>query len=76
MNYSEYKEHIKKLELTSIKFMKMLNMNEKTPATNWRRQNKVPKVVEILIEVLFKLPEETRVLYIFNKLKDAENNAV
>jgi len=73
VDYSQYKENLKKLKLSSIEFMQILDMNKKTPATNWRRQNRVPKVVEILLETLWKLPEDERVLYIHHKLKEAEN---
>jgi hypothetical protein len=72
LNYEEYKTNLKRLKLSSIEFMKILNMNEKTPATNWRRQNKIPKVVELFFEMLWKLSEDERVLFIHHKLKEAE----
>ena len=71
MSYTEYKENLKKLKLTSISFMKMIGMNEKTPPTNWRAKNEIPKVVELLIEALWKMSADDRVLFIYHKLEKA-----
>ena len=54
--------------------MNILEMNEKTPATNWKRKGEVPKFVEILFDSLNRLPESDRVLFIHEKLKESQNS--
>jgi hypothetical protein len=69
LNYTEYKDNLKKLNISSLELMKILEMNEKTPATNWRRKNEIPKVIELFLETLWRLPEDDRVLFLHHKLK-------
>jgi hypothetical protein len=72
LNYEEYKNKLKDLRISSLEFMNILEMNEKTPATNWRRKNQVPKFVEVLFDSLNRLPESDRVLFVHEKLKESQ----
>jgi len=75
MNYNEYQDKIKSLNISSIKLTQIIGVSKTTPPAVWKRKNSVPILVERFLELLEKLPEDERVLYIHHKLKEAENKA-
>ena len=71
MNYLEYQSSVKRLNLSSSKFAKILGIARTTPSAVWKKKNLIPIFAERLLEVLAKLPEDERVLFIHHKLKES-----
>ena len=72
MDYINYKKNLKRLNLTSSNLMKLIDGNLYTPSSNWKPKNEVPKTIEIILELLNRLPENDRVLFIYEKLKESQ----
>ena len=72
MKYIDYKKHIKHLNLSSLKFAKIIGVSEKTPSSAWKPKDDVPEVIEIVLELLKELPIEKRLMFIHNKLEERE----
>ena len=70
MNYQEYQSSVKELNLSSGKFAKIVGVARTTPSAVWKKKDIIPIFAERLLEVLAKLPEDERVLFIHHKLKD------
>jgi DNA-binding transcriptional regulator YiaG len=73
MKYMDYRKIIKKLDITSSKFTKIIGVSENTPSSNWKQRNEIPEPVTVILELLSKMPEHERVLYIYDKLKAKTN---
>jgi len=70
MDYNRYKEKLKELDINSVTLSRIVDFHKDTPSSLWKRKDEVPKSVAIIIELLAKLPEDERVLFIHHKLKD------
>jgi len=70
MNYKEYQSKLKELDLSSKQFSQLVGVVETTPPAVWKRKDSLPIVIERFLEVLEKLPEDERVLFIHHKLKN------
>jgi len=67
MNYIDYKKDLKYLEISSLKFSKIVGISDSTPSSAWRRKNEVPKMARVVLELLKELPIEKRLLFMHNK---------
>ena len=72
MKYIEYRKKLKEFNLSSGGFAKIIGLVETTPSAVWKRKGAIPIFAERFLEVLDKLPENERVVYIHHKLKEAE----
>jgi len=72
MNYIDYKKDLKYLEISSLKFSKIVGISDSTPSSAWRRKNEVPKMARVVLELLKELPIEKRLMFIHNKLEERE----
>jgi len=52
MNYIDYKKDLKYLEISSLKFSKIVGISDSTPSSAWRRKNEVPKMARVVLELL------------------------
>jgi len=72
LNYINYRKNLKYLDLSSVKFSKIVGLAENTPSSVWRRKNEVPEIVQVVLELLKELPIEKRLMFIHNKLEERE----
>jgi hypothetical protein len=70
LTYQEYEEKIKELNISSGKFAKLVGMARTTPSAVWKRKNVVPIYIERFLELLEKLSEDERILFIHHSLKE------
>ncbi|EJF06110.1 hypothetical protein ThvES_00018290 [Thiovulum sp. ES] len=73
MNYSTYKDKLKLININGVTFSKILDFHKDTPSSLWKKKNEIPKTISVVLELLEKMPEDERVLFIHHKLKEAEN---
>ena len=73
MNYNNYREKLKELKINSVKLSQIVDFHKDTPSSLWKKRDEIPKSISIVLELLEKLPEDERVLFIHHKLKEAEN---
>jgi hypothetical protein len=69
MDYKEYKNKLKSLDLNNSKFTELVGIGNSTPSTNWRVKNEIPPTIGFIIELLEELPIEKRLLLLHKKLK-------
>jgi hypothetical protein len=74
MSYKEYQDIIKVLNISSVKFTKIIGVSETTPPAVWKKKGIVPIIVERFLELLEKMPEDERVLFIHHKLKESNKS--
>jgi len=72
MDYNKYREQLKKLNINGITLSKIVDFHKDTPSSLWKKRNEVPNSIAIILELLEKLPEDERVLFIYHKLKSAD----
>jgi hypothetical protein len=72
MDYLTYKEKLKNININNISLSRIVDFHKDTPSSLWKKKNEVPKTISIILELLEKLPEDERVLFIHHKLKEAE----
>jgi hypothetical protein len=70
MNYIEYKNRLKNLDLNNNKFTSLVGIGNSTPSTNWRVKDEVPQTIGFIIELLEALPTEKRLVLVHEKLKE------
>jgi len=73
MDYITYKKQLKNFNLNSTELSRIVDFHKDTPSSLWKKRDKVPTTISIILELLEKLPEDERVLYIHHKLKEAES---
>jgi hypothetical protein len=69
MNYDEYKNKLKSLDLNNSKFTALVGIGNSTPSTNWRVKDEIPATIGFIIELLEELPLEKRLMLLHKKLK-------
>jgi hypothetical protein len=63
---------MKDLNISSAKFSQIVGISENTPSAVWKKKNEIPNIVSIVLELLNRLPESDRVLFIHEKLKESQ----
>jgi predicted transcriptional regulator len=71
MEYSELKKLQKKLKISNINLSKLSGFH--TTYLPQLKNRKIPQSLITIIQLLEKMPEDERVLFIHHKLKEAEN---
>ena len=66
MDYKEFKEKMKKIDLTGVKFAKIFGIGRTTMTVGWNK-NGVPTWAVRSLELLEKLSTEDRGGYIYSK---------
>jgi hypothetical protein len=69
MNYNEFKKKLKTIRLSGKDLTAILEIDKTTPSAYWKKRDEVPIYISILLELLEKLPEDDRILFIHHKLK-------
>jgi len=73
LTYQDYEIKIKKLNLSSGKLTKIMGMARTTPSAVWKKKGDIPIPIERFLEVLEKLTEDERILFVHHKLENYKN---
>jgi hypothetical protein len=68
MNYDSYRENLKELNLQGSQLIKLID-GHRNNQTYWKKQDRVPKHIEVIIELLKELPLDKRLVYLHNNLR-------
>jgi hypothetical protein len=72
MSYEEFKNKLKLMRMSITDFANMMEMRHSSISGKWSK--KVPVYAIYIIELLEKLSEQDRVLFIHEKLKEVQNS--
>jgi hypothetical protein len=67
MNYELYRDTLKDLNLNGSEFLSLID-SHRNNQNYWKKNNKVPKHIEIILELLKELPLDKRLVYLHNHL--------
>jgi predicted transcriptional regulator len=73
LTYQLFKTRIKRLGLLASEFSIIANISYSTIYRYWKKNDAVPKYIELLIDSLFLIEEEKRDIFIQNELKKVKN---
>ena len=68
MDYNSYRDTLKELDITGSQLIKIIDGHQNNQGY-WKKKDKVPKHVEVILELLKKLSLEKRLVYIHEKQK-------
>jgi hypothetical protein len=67
MDYNLYRQNLKELNLQGSQLMRLVD-SHRNNQNYWKKNNKVPKHIEVILELLKELPLDKRLVYLHNNL--------